>query len=360
VVDWAALDAAYDWIRNLRGCDQGTVHHAEGDVWTHTRLVCEALVSLPAWRALEEEQRHVLFVAALLHDVAKPACRREEVGGDVHFPNHARRGAIMARIILWRLGVPFGLREQVCALVRHHLKPFSLIERADARRLALEVSQTVRCDRLALLAEADARGRLCQDLDRLLDNIALFSEFCREQDCLDRPYVFPSDQARFQYFQPGDRSPEFVPHERTGSEVVLMSGLPGAGKDHWVKTQLPGWPVLSLDDLREELDVSPTSSQGAVLHRAREQARAYLRTGTSFVWNATNLSRLVRRDCVRLFAAYQAKIRIVYVEVSEEALQTQNRRRASPVPRKVIEKLLQRWEVPDLTEAPRVNWCVRS
>src|SRR5262249_21591061 len=212
---------------------------------------------------------------ALLPGVAKPACRREpeEPGGHVEFPNHARRGAIMARTILWRLGVPFALREQICALVRHHLKPFSPIERADARRLALEVSQTARCDRLALLAEADARGRICQDLDRLLDNITLFTEFCREEGCLDQPFAFPSDHARLLYFRQGDRSPDYVPHENLGSEVVLLSGLPGAGKDYWVRTQLPGWPAISLDELREDLDVSPTDEQGTVLQRAREQAR---------------------------------------------------------------------------------------
>jgi len=105
------------------------------------------------------------------------------------------------------------------------------------------------------------------------------------------------------------------------------------------------------------MDVLPTDEQGAVLNRAREQARAYLREETSFVWNATNLSRLVRGECVRLFAAYHAKIRIVYVEVSEAVLERQNRRRPA-VPRKVIEKLLQRWEVPDLTEAHRVEWWV--
>jgi len=357
-VDWAALDAEYEWIRNLRGCDQGSLHHAEGDVWTHTRMVCEALASLPAWRTLGEEERRILFAAALLHDVAKPACRREVTGGDVSFPNHTRRGAIMARVILWRMGVPFALREQVCALVRHHLKPFYLIERANARRLALEASQTARCDWLALLAEADARGRTCQDLDRLLDNIALFAEFCHEQGCLDRPFPFPSDHARFLYFQPGDRSPDFAPHEDLGPEVVLMSGLPGSGKDHWIRMHLRDRPLLSLDELREELDVAPTDEQGTVLNRAREQARTYLREGRSFVWNATNLSQLVRGACIRLFAAYRARIRIVYVEVSEDVLEEQNRRRPAPVPRRVIEKMLQRWEVPDLTEAHNVGWYV--
>ena len=358
VFDWDALDAGHEWIRDLRGCAQPPQHHGEGDVWIHTRLVCEALAALPAWRALAEQERRVVFAAALLHDVAKPACRREETGGHISFPNHSRRGAIMARVLLWRLGVPFAVREQVCALVRHHLKPFYLLERSDPRRLTLEVSQTARCDWLALLAEADARGRVCQDLTRLLDNMALFAEFCREQGCWDAPWRFPSDHARFLYFLHEDRLPDYAPHEDFAAEAVLLSGLPGAGKDHWAATHLPGWPVVSLDELREELDVLPTDKQGAVLNRARQQARAYLRGGRPFVWNATNLSRLVRGECIRLFAAYRARVRIVYVEASEEKLERQNRQRPALVPRKVIERLLQRWEVPDLTEAHAVEWCV--
>jgi predicted kinase len=359
-VPWEELDAGYPWLRDLRGCGQDSVHHGEGDVWVHTRLVCEAMASLPAWRGLEEEARGVLFAAALLHDVAKPACRREQPAGHIGFPNHTRRGAIMARGILWRLGVPFAVREQVCALVRHHLKPFHLIENTDPRRLALEVSQTARCDWLALLAEADARGRVCQDLYLLLDNIALFAEFCREQGCLDRPWSFPSDHARFLYFREEGRSPDHPPYEDFGSEVVLMSGLPGSGKDTWLAQHLPGWPVVSLDELREELDIGPTDTQGAVLSRAREQARDHLRHARSFAWNATNLSRQVRGECLRLFAAYRAKIRIVYLEVSEECLKRQNRQRPAPVPGRVIEKMLSRWEVPDWTEAHRLDWCVRS
>lgn len=151
-VDWDALEAECGWLRGLRGCGQDAENHGEGDVATHTRMVCEALASLPAWRGLDEGPRRVLFAAALLHDVAKPATRRVEPDGDVHFPHHARRGAILARAILWRRGVPFGVREQVCALVRHHLKPFFLIEDRDPRRRALEVSQTARSGGLTVPA----------------------------------------------------------------------------------------------------------------------------------------------------------------------------------------------------------------
>lgn len=355
-VPWDELDAGCAWLDDLRCCGQDAIHHGEGDVWVHTRMVCEALASLPAWRALDEVERRILFAAALLHDVAKPACRREELDGHISFKGHSRRGAVMVRAILWKRGVAFAVREQVCALVRHHLKPFHLAEHADSRRLAIEVSQTARCDWLALLAEADARGRICRDLPRLLDNIALFADFCREQNCLSEPWNFPSHHARFLYFREPDRAPDYPPHEDFSCDVVVLSGLPGAGKDHWKRVNLPDWPVVSLDDLREELDVDPDGKQGPVLQAAREQARTYLRAKQDFVWNATNLSRLVRGEVIRLLADYRARVRIVYLEVSEETLHRQNRGRARPVPEKVLNRLLSRWEVPDRTEAHQVEW----
>lgn len=357
-VDWAGLNNGFAWIQNLAGCPQDPVYHAEGDVWIHTRMVTEALAGIPAWRCLPEAERQAVFAAALLHDVAKPACTRLDADGRITSRGHSRRGAILARQFLWRLGVPFAVREQIAALVRHHQVPYYLVNRPDAQRLAIEVSQTARCDRLALLAEADVRGRVCQDQQRLLDNVALFLEFCGEEHCLSIARTFASDHARFLYFRSGQRHPDAPAHEDFRAEVVVLSGLPGAGKDTWVRKHLPDWPVVSLDDVRSEMDVDPTDEQGQVINRAREQARAYLRAGQSFVWNATNLSRQLRGQCLGLFADYHARIRIVYVEASEERLLRQNRQRPAPVPQAVLERLLDRWEVPDCTEAHRVDWMV--
>src|SRR5436853_4654291 len=63
-IDWTALD--YPWIAPMAACPQDPESHAEGDVWTHTRMVCEELVRLPEWAALESTDRAVLFAAALL------------------------------------------------------------------------------------------------------------------------------------------------------------------------------------------------------------------------------------------------------------------------------------------------------
>ena len=128
-VNWDHISATYPWIEALKGVPQDPVHHAEGDVWTHTRMVCEAMVALPQWRAQSPVTREVLFAAALLHDVAKPRCTVIE-GERVRSPHHAARGALMAREILWRMGAPAALRERVAALVRCHMKPFWLINQA--------------------------------------------------------------------------------------------------------------------------------------------------------------------------------------------------------------------------------------
>lgn len=359
-VDWGGLNETFAWVRNLAGCPQDPVYHAEGDVWVHTRMVCEALAEIPAWRALPEGDRQVVFAATLLHDIAKPVCTRTGPDGRITSRGHSRRGAILARQILWRLGVPFAVREQIAALVRHHQVPYYLVERSDAQRLAIEVSQTARCDHLALLAEADVRGRLCQDQQRLLDNIALFVEFCREENCLSAPRPFASDHARFLYFRNPQRYADAPAHEDFHASVVVMSGLPGAGKDTWVRNNLPDWTVLSLDAVRNEMGIDPADEQGQVINRVRQQARAYLREGRSFVWNGTNLSRQLRGQCLGLLADYHAHIRVVYVEAPEERLLRQNYQRQSPVPQAVLQRLLDRWEVPDRTEAHRVDWFVES
>jgi predicted kinase len=233
-----------------------------------------------------------------------------------------------------------------------------LVDSENPTRLAIEVSQTARCDLLALMAEADVRGRVCPDPRKLLDQVALFRQHLEEVGCFDRPFEFPSDHGRFLFFRDPARTWDAPAHEEFRCEAVLLSGLPGAGKDHWIENNLRGWPVVSLDTIRQELGVPPSDPQGEVLNRAREAAREHLRNGRSFAWNATNLSRNIRAECLKLFHGYDARVRVAYVEVPPDRLFAQNRQRRRKVPDKVIERLLDRWEVPDRTEAHRVDYVI--
>jgi len=358
-IDWTSLDPL-PWLADMRGCPQNPDRHAEGDVWAHVHLVSAAMAAMPAWRELPETDRRILFSAALLHDVSKPACTRIEPNGRVSARGHAWRGAVKTRGILWRLGVPFAEREAVCAIVRHHLVPFFLADSENPTRLAIEVSQTTRCDLLALMAEADVRGRICPDPQRLLDKIGRFRERAAELGCLSGPFEFPSDHARFRYFRGSTSALDSTTPDDTRCEVVLMSGLPGAGKDHWIESNVADWPIISLDAIRHDLGAPPSDPQGEILSRARDMAVTHLERGQNFVWNAASLSRNVRVDCIRLFHGHDACVRIVYVEVPPERLAVHNRERKRPVPDRVIEKLLDRWEVPDRTEAHQVDYVVSA
>jgi predicted kinase len=177
---------------------------------------------------------------------------------------------------------------------------------------------------------------------------------------LDHPRAFPSALSRFQYFRAESRDPDYETHDDSKCEVILMSGLPGAGKDTWIHRHAPHSLRISLDAIREEIGAPPVGNQGPVVQLARDRARGLLRRSESFVWNATNLSQEMRGPLIDLFTAYKARVRIVYVEASHDRLFVQNRERPKAVPVSAIERMMERWEVPDPTEAPSVESWVNG
>ncbi|MGA1780512.1 MAG: AAA family ATPase, partial [Planctomycetota bacterium] len=138
--------------------------------------------------------------------------------------------------------------------------------------------------------------------------------------------------------------------------VTVLSGLPGAGKDTWVREHRPDLPVVSLDRIRARLGVAPTDNQGTVIQAAREEARTHLRAKRDFVWNATNVTRQVRRMPIGLCAQYGARVEIVAIETTSDALFKQNRSRTNAVPDTVLSNLIRKWEAPDSVEAHAVHW----
>lgn len=362
-LNWPGLLERFAWLRAMEGCPQEPSWHEEGDVLTHTRMVVEALISGGDWQQLDPAMRSVVFAAALLHDVAKPSCTVK--GGErIASPGHARKGAQMAQRFLYRdwlsdeMPVPFHERQQIVALVRHHGLPLWFLDKPDIERAVITSSLSVGNDLVALLAKADVLGRMCTDQKELMTRIELFCEFCREHNCLSQAYVFPSEHSRYLYFRIPTRSPLYEAYDDTQMEVVMMSGLPGSGKDTWIGHNLADYPVVSLDALRGQMEIDPEDHQGAVVEQAKDLARDYLRQGQHFIWNATNVTFPMRQGLIGLFASYNAHIRIVYMEAPWSELLNRNRQRPSPVPVGVINRLAERLDVPTRVEAHRVDWIV--
>jgi poly(A) polymerase len=94
----------------MKGLFQGKPMQPQGDLWEHTLLVLENLPTEPSF---------ALALAALLHDVGKPATKAL-LDGRTTFHNHEQVGAHIANRICLDLKLANAERERVAWLVEYH------------------------------------------------------------------------------------------------------------------------------------------------------------------------------------------------------------------------------------------------
>ena len=363
-LDWEALLAEHDWLVAMDGVPQDPQWHAEGDVLTHTKMVMAALLADANFSTLPEPDQRTLVTAALLHDVEKRSTtQRAIVDGSLRTvsPGHAKRGERTARHLLYtKLAVPFAEREAVCGLVRHHGFPLWALGKERPNVAVSKVSQVVNTAHLALLARADVRGRITNDATDMLLRIELFEELCKENECFGSARAFPSDYGRYRYLQGKESAPNYAPYDDRTCTVTLLSGLPGAGKDTYLRRHALDLPVVSIDDLRRENGIKPTDKRGngQMIQLAKESVRAHLRARRDFAFNATNLTRMMRARWASLFTEYGAAVRIVYVEVPYRRLLRQNASRAAVVPAGVIDRMIFSLEIPEAWEGWELEYFI--
>ena len=356
-----------EFEEQMRITPQPMIWHGEGDVYTHTQMVVDALRQLPEYESLSLRQKHIVNIAALLHDLGKVKTT-ESVGSEVEAPHHAPTGSRMARELLWKR---FGMcgkaelmqaREAICLLIRYHSFPPHAIDMEDCKlRLHRIASNSLlapdfNIGLLCLLSKADMLGRKCDDRQQMLEQIALCEELAKEEGCLDGCYAFPSDATRRALFCGQDVWKEQTLFDETWGEVILISGLPGTGKDTWIARNIPNLPTISLDEILRERKISPKEEQGLVANIAREQSKEYLRRHQPFVWNATNITSQMRESLVGLCETYHAHVRIVYLETDWQTLLKRNGSREAVVPQAAIEAMLCKMTLPEAYEARLIDW----
>ncbi|PPG52880.1 CCA tRNA nucleotidyltransferase [Rathayibacter sp. AY2B7] len=144
-------------------------HHHHKDVYTHSLTVLEQAIAL-------EESRHpgaapdvVLRLAALLHDIGKPATRRLEPGGAVSFHHHDLVGSKLAIKRMRALKFDNQTTKDVARLIELHLRFFGYTDGAwtdsAVRRYVTDAGPLL--ERLHILTRADVTTRNRRKADRL-------------------------------------------------------------------------------------------------------------------------------------------------------------------------------------------------
>ena len=167
-------------------------HHQHKDVFDHTLTVLEQAI------AQEEAGPDLtLRLAALLHDIGKPATRRFESGGGVSFHHHEVVGAKLVRKRMRELKFPKAITEDVGQLTYLHLRFYgysggawtdSAVRRyvTDAGPLLERLNRLVRADSTTRnRRRQQALQRSYDDLERRIAELAEAEDLARVRPDLD-------------------------------------------------------------------------------------------------------------------------------------------------------------------------------
>lgn len=163
-------------------------HHK--DVYEHTLTVLEQAIELEGARHTDEPADIVLRVAALLHDIGKPATKKVEQGGAVSFHHHDVVGAKLARKRLTALRFDKDTIAAVSRLIELHLRFFGYSDApwtdSGVRRYVRDAGDQL--ERLHMLTRADVTTRNRRKAERLrsaYDEVERRIALLAEQEELD-------------------------------------------------------------------------------------------------------------------------------------------------------------------------------
>ncbi len=144
-------------------------HFHHKDVYEHSLTVLDQAIDLEESRHPGEAPDLTLRLAALLHDIGKPATKRTEPGGVVTFHHHDVMGAKLAKRRLRELRFDNETIAAVGKLIELHLRFFGYTEGAwtdsAVRRYVRDAGDQL--ERLHILTRADVTTRNRRKADRL-------------------------------------------------------------------------------------------------------------------------------------------------------------------------------------------------
>ena len=364
--------------------EQDDIWHAEGNVAIHTDMVLTELYKVLKNEAshITGERRQALVLGTLLHDIAKPLTTRRKVLNEkerVVAPRHEEQGRSYLALRLCELPLSHTCIDSVLGLVGYHHLPKLLVIKNQDKSEYLRLAGNADTELLYWLEVADMRGRICPDLEAQLTYLQEYRMFCEEygiwgsadiyglispaiqvkQCSVSQTYLnnLAVDQIlRREITIPEEAIAKTYAHAEHHSNFVIMCGISGSGKSHWIKNNLADFTLISLDEIREEINGSrdDQKSRGQVLHIAKDRLKVCLAKKQNVAWDATNLRKDFRDTLCTLGRNYHALITLVAFQQPITSIRKGNANRQHAIPEDILDKQISNFQWPEFGEAHRM------
>lgn len=340
----------------LKTCEQNPKWHSEGNVWNHTKKVCEK-AEIIFTNSFYYDDYKVLMAAALFHDIGK-GVTTEFKKGNWHSYGHEIESEKITRNILFNEDII--IREQICQLVRWHMEILNVFKSSHHIEKILELSTKVNLHRLIGLKKCDILGSVPEDnkqtefeMQTLMD-IKFIAENLNCYNCASKSLNVKK------------RSIENI--RKSFIDVHIMIGVPGAGKsttienyirplhDDWNKINEKELVVVSRDIARYKLGFCGENEKYLGTPKEEEEVTKYCDNlikeaadnGKCIVIDNTNLKRKYRDSIKELLKDY--KVLYFYHYIEAPSLNENFKRREGEVPPNVILNMFKSLEWPTCDE----------
>lgn len=342
-------------FNQMLSTEQNKEWHQEGNVAVHTQLVAEAMANYLDERAFNKENEYyqLMMAAAICHDIGKPSTTKfNEKNNEYYCRNHAKEGARIARMLFFDEDI--NIREKLCYMIRHHMDPFEIVEENKIFYNTMKASVGIvplrdmlilhYCDVISAKNDKETEEDTLNRINKIIATAKTIY-------CYDKPYMFDKRKHRNQLFY----DPSGDIRVNTGSfKVYVMMGFPGAGKDTWIKNNIPDIKVLCRDDIRTEIGIGGEKPFGTkeqedkVSEIINKRIIECCEAKESFVLNNTNLKLMYRNVLHTMLYPYNPEIIYVYIEAP--SIEDNKKRRKGQVDSRTIDRMVKSFDFPELYE----------
>ena len=354
---WNYIETIPEFAK-LKECKQNPKWHSEGDVFTHTKKVCEETIKyLKQFTYTFTGNDTHLIGAALFHDIGK-GVTTEFKKGVWHSYGHEIEGEKITRMLLWDEDT--NLRESICSLVRWHMEPLTILKHKHYIEHLIELSNKVNINNILTLKRFDILGSIPEDKNNTEINLLEIDKVKRianDINCLYRPSMV------FKYGNNTSKNKQI--------DVHVMIGISGAGKSTVVENHIMPYNnkiskdknivVVSRDIARVALGycqpnqkyLGTKEQEEVVTDYCNELIRKTAENGDNLIIDDMHLKREYRDKIKELLKEYNVKYIYHYVEASN--INKNIKRRENQMPEEIIKSMIWKLNFPTFDEYDKLT-----